>query len=235
MSGKPLYEWDAVRRTSDWKLEGNGEVLIAGDGDLHLRTFHCGPGRRATTVWLKDLDLPDNFRIEWTFRSEAADGNTMLIFNARPLGLSDLFEDARPDARYCDLASYGKIVCHTVGFHRAVYGRPSVLRKIGGRVPQEWGQMTWGGPYTESIEKETTLSSQKELLVPTDKGTPHPYMLERENDRLRFWLNGALVHDVRDEGQYKYYPEPLRGGRMAFRNFGGYADDFYTSLRVTAL
>jgi hypothetical protein len=235
MAGRVLYNWDAARRTSDWKLEGHGEVLLAGDGALQLRTFHCGPGRRATTVWLRNVELPENFCIEWSFKSASSDGNTMLIFNAVPLGLRDLFEDPRPDALYCDLASYGKMVCYTVGFHRSVYGRPSVLRKIGGHVPAAWGPMTWGGPFTEIIEQETTLSSAREPLSAEAKGQTQTFTLERESARVRFSVNGTPVHDLRDTGQYKHYVEPLRGGRIAFRNFGGYADDFYSGLQITEL
>lgn len=230
-----LYDWDASRCISDWKLEGNGETLLGAGGELHLRTFHCGPGRRATNAWLKDLLLPANFRVDWTFRSAANEGNAMLIFNALPVGLTELFEDPRPDARYCDLASYGKMAAHTVGFHRGVYGRPSVLRKLGGRVPSEWGQLAWDGPHNDAFEKASTLSSRPEPLVPEDRGKPHAFALEREGSALRFWVDGHLLHDLRDEGQYLYYPAPLRGGRLAFRNFGGYADDFYTGVRVHAL
>lgn len=235
MGSKVVYDWDSERRTSDWKLEGNGEVLLADDGALHLRTFHCGPGRRATTVWLKNLTLPQNFRIEWAFKSAAADGNVMVIFNALPVGLSNLFEDARPDARYCDLASYGKIVTHTIGFHRGVYARPSNLRKIGGNVPQEWGQMTWGGPYTDDIERLTTLSAQTEPLSADDRGKLQRFAVEHDENRIRFWINGALLHDIRDEGQYPYFREPLSKGHMAFRNFGGYADDFYSGIKIIEL
>lgn len=240
-----IYDWADSRRISDWKLEGNGEVHIAEPdkafvtpadaGHLHLRTYHCGPGRKATTVWLKELLLPPNFRIEWTHRSTAIDGNAMLIFNALPLGLADLFEDARPDARYCDLGSYGKMICHTVGFHRGAYGRPSVLRKLGGHVPDYWGQMSWTGPRQQEYETTTTLSSQPEPLTPYDRGKTHTYALAHEGARIRFWVNGQLLHDITDHGQYSHYKDPLVGGRMAFRNFGGYADDFYARVRIEAL
>ncbi|HTL52278.1 MAG TPA: hypothetical protein VL860_06885 [Planctomycetota bacterium] len=240
-----VYDWAQSGRTSDWKLEGNGQVLLAEPdgvmvddtdrGALQLRTFHCGPGRRATTVWLKDLILPPNFRIEWTHRSKAADGNTMLIFNALPLGLADFFEDPRPDARYCDLGSYGKIICHTLGFHRGVYGRPSVLRKLGGHVPPHWGQMNWVGPYQEAYERETTLSSQTEPLTAADRGRPHNYAVQREGTRIQAWIDGQLLHDITDHGQYPHFKESLTGGRIAFRNFSGYADDFYPKVRVEKL
>lgn len=234
MNGAVLYDW-ATGHTSDWKLEGNGEVLLGAGCELQLRTFHCGPGRRATTVWLKDLLLPEAFRLDWTFRSESADGNTMLIFNAHPVGLKDLFEDSRPDARYCDLASYGKIVAYSVGFHRGVYGRPSVLRKLGGHVPADWGQLPWGSPQNEAFERDSTLHVAREPLTAELKGKPHRFVLERNGAGIRYWVNGELLHDLKDEGQYPYFHEPLRGGRLAFRNFGGYADDHYQALTVHAL
>jgi hypothetical protein len=40
------------------------------------------------------------------------------------------------------------------------------------------------------------------------------------------------MHDWHDRGQYQFHREPLTGGRMAFRNFGGYIDSFYRGLQV---
>ena len=127
------------------------------------------------------------------------------------------------------------MVCHTVGFHRAVYGRPSVLRKIGGRVPEEWGEVAWGGPYAEALEKVTTLSSLREPLDADARGRVQEFRLERRGARICFSVNGALLHDWTESGQYPYYREALHGGRMGFRNFGGVAEDFYGRLRVESL
>jgi len=235
MSGHVIYDWCAARRLWDWKLEGRGELGVTEDGSLWIRTYDCGPGRRATNVWLKGVTLPEAFEMEWTFASEAAAGNTMVIFNAVPLGLSEVFEDPRPDALYCDLASYGKLVCHTIGFHRAVYGRPSVLRKLGGQVPAEWGQAVYPTAAWQEMNEVTTLHSTSEPLAPGERGKPHRFRLAREGRDIRFWVNGQLIHDVTDEGQYPYHTEPLVSGHMAFRNFSGFADDVYSSIVIRRL
>ncbi|GMV81755.1 MAG: hypothetical protein AMXMBFR7_29390 [Planctomycetota bacterium] len=235
MAGAVLYDWRRDGHLEDWKLEGNGELLKADDGALLVRTFHCGPGRRAVNVWLKALELPEAYRVAWRFRSDAAAGNAMLMFNARPLGLSHLFEDPRPDARYCDLAGYGKMVLHTLGFHRAVYGQPSNLRKLGGHVPAAWGQAEYPGAAWQEMNRDTTMSSTAEPLTAADLGREQSYALEHTPGRVRAWLNGALLHDWTDGGAYAHFKEPLRGGKIGLRNFGGYAEDFYSGFTVSAL
>ncbi len=235
MDSSVLYDWSNGGRISDWHLEGRGELQLSSEGALLIRTYHCGPGRRATTVWLRDLELPGRFQVDWAFRSEAADPNTMILFHAQPVLLDDFFEDPRPDARYCDLASYRKLVAHTIGFHRGVYGRPSVLRKIGGNVPLEWGQAPWGTPQAQAMDRATTLHSTMEPLSAADKGKVHRFRLLRDGAVIRSWVNDQVVHDIRDEGQYPYWPQVLAGGRLGFRNFGGFADDMYSRITIRSL
>ncbi len=64
-----LYDWKETRRLNDWKIEGTGELFCNKDGYLHVRTFNMGPWRRATNAWLRDLDLPENFEVEWTYKN----------------------------------------------------------------------------------------------------------------------------------------------------------------------
>jgi hypothetical protein len=232
MAARILYDWKAAQRVNDFKLEGRGE-LLEDDGALLIRTFHCGPMKRATTVWMPKLILPPAFEVEWDYRTQSADGNTMIIFNALPLSLNDLFDDSRPDARYCDIASNGKMICHSIGFHRAPFGRPSVLRKLGGHVPASWGQMVWPAPA--DFEEKTSLSSVSEPLNPADKGKVHTFRLVRRERTIEFYVNKTKVHDWQEAGQYEYYKEPISGGRLAFRNFGGFADDYYSSIVIREL
>jgi hypothetical protein len=157
------------------------------------------------------------------------------LFNATPLLLRDLFEDSRPEARYCDLAGWRKIVAYTCGFHRGVNGNPCVLRKIGGNVPEKWGMLTWPTEQWKQCDQVTRLATTQEPLTPADKGKWHDFVLERVADRIVFRVNGAVVQEAVDAGQYPYDATPLTGGRMGFRNFGGPADDSYEQIRVEAL
>jgi hypothetical protein len=230
-----LYDWGTNGRISDWHLEGRGELLLREGGALCIRTYHCGPGRRATSVWLRDLELPASFEVDWAFRSDAVDPNNMILFHAQAVLLAHFFEDPRPDARYCDLASYRKIVSHTIGFNRGTYGRPSILRKIGGNVPLEWADIVWGGPYQQAVQEATALHSVTEPLTPADKGKIQRFRVQRKAPGIRFWVNDILVHDWRDDGRYPYWPQPLSGGRLGFRNFGGFADDLYERITIRAM
>jgi hypothetical protein len=230
---KILYDWRESQRLNDFKLEGRGELQVSEDGALLIRTYDCGPLKRATTVWLTKLTLPRAFEIQWEFRSNSANGNTMLIFNALPLGLKHLFEDPRTDALYCDIAGYGKMVCHSVGIHRSPYGKPSVLRKLGGHVPPHWGAMTWPDP--PEFESQTTLSSASEPIAPGDKGKPHQFRVIRTESTIDVFVDGTQIHKWVDSGEYNYFKEPLHGGHMAFRNFTGFADDFFSSVVIKEL
>jgi hypothetical protein len=100
--GRIVYDWADERDLSRFHLEGNGE-LRSEEGCLVIETFRLRPSAKATTVWLRNLVLPDDFEIAFTFRSQAENGNTMVIFNALPLKLNDLFDDPRPNAWYNDL------------------------------------------------------------------------------------------------------------------------------------
>jgi len=167
---KIIYDFSNGQDVSRWRLEGNGELKLTVDGYLQINTFHLSGAQKATNVWLSDLILPDNFEIEIDFMSQSENGNTMIIFNALPFELSDLFADPRIDAVYSDLASKRKMQAHTVGFHRATYNNPSNLRKIGGKVPEYWGDAPWPSPAWQEMDAITILSTKTEPLTPAEKG-----------------------------------------------------------------
>lgn len=64
------------------------------------------------------------------------------------------------------------------------------------------------------------------------QGDDHCFRLESIAPDIRFWVNGVVVHDWRNEGQYPYWLETLYGGRLGFRNFGGFADDVYEQIPI---
>lgn len=241
---KPLnnivYKWNTEKDLCDWKLEGHGELLLTKDGALHVRTFNNGPLRRATNAWLKDVQLPESFEAKWEYKNDNQTGgvNThegvMVIFNALPLALRNLWEDPRPYAVYSDIFGYRKMVCYTCGFCRSPYGKESQLRKLGGFVPLEAGESRWEETAGKDFD---TLTIMSKVMEPVLKGAEnakkyHSYRLLRKGASIRIWCDGVLVHDWMDKGQYEFYKEPLKGGHLAFRNFGGYIDSFYKNIII---
>ena len=231
---KTIYDWSQERDLGRFHLEGNGKLRVE-DGHLVIETFRLRPNAKATTVWLRGLVLPDAFELSFTFRSTAENGNTMVIFNALPLGLRDIFDDPRPDAWYNDLTCFGKMQAHTVGFHRSVYDRPSVLRKVGGHVPESWGSHAYGTPEWFHEDNTTAQSTVKEPLTAGDLGKPQRYTLTKRGERITFSMGGQILHDYTDCLQYPYCDKVLHNGHMAFRNFSGPAVDIYESIVISQL
>lgn len=237
VEGKIIYEWNEARNLDDWIIEGVGDIGISSEGALWVHTKNGiawnGKKSRQLNVWLKDIELPDKYEVEWSYKCEKV-GNLMVIFNAQPFLLTDLFEDPRVDANYDDLAANKKIVCYTIGFNRP--GGPSVFRKLGGDVPEAWNGVVYNTPDWINRDSVTTLNSTKEPAIPAPEGANEVhYKLRNENGRVRFWINEQLVHDTIDKGQYPYHTSALRGGRIAFRNFSGVSHDYYTSIIVREL
>ena len=156
----------------------------------------------------------------------------MVIFNAIPAGLKDLFDDPRKDAKYCDLASFKKMQAYTVGFNRSAYGRPCVLRKIGGNVPDEWGEVNYPTLQWHEMDRITTMQSAAEPIKETEKGQFHHFLLVKNDNRITFTVNGVLVHDYEDNLEYPYCDRVLKNGHIAFRNFGGPAVDVYKNFII---
>jgi hypothetical protein len=239
-----LYDWKSSQRLNDWKLEGLGELLHDKDGCLHVRTFNMGPYRRATNCWLRNVELPENFEVEWTYRNGCEAGGdkartegVIIVFNTTPLALKDVFEDPRPHALYSDLCSYGKTVSYTCGFYRTLYGTPSQLRKLGGYVPKTWGEQgpSWKSEDGKNFQQLTIVSAKDEPLSPEDQGKDARFKLDHRGKKIRFWCNDQLIHDWEDKGEYPYYNGPLVGGKMCFRQFSGYIDGYFSNIVVRKL
>lgn len=235
--GKVIYDWKASKNLEDWKVEGMAKLEITPEGELWIHTENGiasnGKKSRQSNVWLRNVELPDNYEIEWSYRCEKV-GNLMIIFNAQPFCLSDLFEDPRTDADYEYLTSNKKIVCYTIGFNRP--GGPSVFRKLGGDVPDAWNGVKNNTPDWLNRDSVTTLSNRREPVIPAPEGdNVVNYKLRYENGRVRFWINEILVHDMSDHGQYPYHTKALKGGKMAFRNFSGVSHDYYQSIVIREL
>lgn len=238
-----IYDWKTSQKLNDWKIEGTGEMFHHQDGSLHVRTFNMGPLRRATNCWLRNVELPENFEIEWTYRngsetnSRITTEGAILVFNAKPLALTNLFDDPRPYGVYSDLCSYGKMVAYSFGFYRTPYGIPTQFRKIGGHVPKTWGESgpSWKTEDGVDFETLTVLSRADEPLTESDRGKPANYKLTHQDKNIKIWCNDKLLHDWTELGQYRYYKDHLVGGKLCFRNFNGYIESYFSNIVVRKL
>ena len=241
MSDDILYDWDTDGRLDDWKLEGPGELIKDPDGALHIRTYNNGPLWRASTAWLRNLELPPDYEVTWTYRNGSETDaritteGVMILFNALPLALKNLFEDPRLSGRYSDICSYGKMVCYSCGFYRTVYGQAGQLRKLGGHVPASWGESNWVAEDGRSFDDVSILNRADEPLDSESAGKEVAFRLIRTGSRIQIFCNGTIVHDIQDTDLYPYYPDSLKGGHMAFRNFNGYIDSYYRQITVRKL
>jgi hypothetical protein len=116
-----------------------------------------------------------------------------------------------------------------------VYGRPSVLRKVGGHVPDDWGSHPYGTPEWHHEDNTTAMSTAQEPLTADDLGKPQRYVLTKRGARITFAVNGQTIHDNTDRLEYPYCGAVLRNGHMAFRNFSGPAADVYESFTIQEL
>ena len=232
MNKTVIFDLEQDKGLDQWLVEGNGALHITDTGALQISTHFLSGTQKATNVWRKDLELPDDFEVEIEFMSESKNGNTMILFNALPVQLHDLFDDPRKDAAYADLASKRKIQLYTVGFHRSVYDRPSVLRKIGGMVPETWGDVPYPTPEWQEMDTVTTLHSTQEPMPVSDKGKVHTFKLRKIDNHIWFWANDQLIHDYTDALEYPYCDKVLKNGKLGFRNFVGPAEDVYSKIVV---
>ncbi|MBN1808173.1 MAG: hypothetical protein JW909_03830 [Planctomycetes bacterium] len=241
MSENVIYDWASTRNLGDWKFEGHGGLSIAGDGALNIRTANMGPLMRASNAWLYNVELPPDFEFTWTYRNGSLTNRridsegVMILFCARPVVLKDLWEDPRPHARYSDICSYRKMVCYTCGFYRSPYGGAGQLRKLGGDTPTTWGESNWVADDGTGFDELSIMNKADEPLAPDDTDEYARFSLVKQGPRIRVSCNDRLVHDWSDEGQYRYWKEPLSGGRLALREFNGYIESYYSEIRLALL
>jgi len=94
----------------------------------------------------------------------------MILFNALPIALTNMWQDPRTDARYSSIYSYSKMVCYSCGFYRTLYGGASQLRKLGGHVPPSWGESNLVHEDGRKFGELTILSRGDEPLTREDAG-----------------------------------------------------------------
>lgn len=161
--------------------------VLEGNADLSVRDGRLHVDSDEATLWWRE-PLPADSAIELTAgvddpaRDNAA--NLNLIFHAREL-------DGAP-YRFGRSAKYE-------GYHSI----PNYIATLTGGFQPGWARLRRNPGFT-ILSENTSIRSEA--------GKTYRIKLLVAGGRLRYWLDGRLVHDVVD-------PQPLKGGHFALRTW----------------
>lgn len=183
-----------------WVVEGD-PACEARDGRLNVVTSNQPDSRKSATLWWR-VPLPADILVELTagadLPAEENAANLNLIFHARePDGRAYQF------GRSAAYAEYQKI--------------PNYIITLTGGFQDGWSRVRRDPGFAMLSEEKSTRS------VP---GRTYRIRAMITEGRIRYWLDGRLVHDTRD-------PHPLPGGHFALRTWRSRV--WWSDLRISAL
>ena len=168
-----------------WKLEGNATLKV-NEGRLAIVTSEQAGQEPAATLWWAET-LPFDVLIELTAGvdepGENNAANLNLILHAREVDGPYRFGRSGRYPEYQAIPNY--IVTLTGGFQEG------------------WSRVRRNPGFVQLSEERSTRS---------EVGRTYRIRLLLTGGRLRYWLDGRLIHDVRD-------PNPLAGGHFALRTW----------------
>ena len=178
--------------TARWIVEGNSEVKVA-DGALRVR----GTDPRATnvaTIWYRPelpADVVVRFRAEAVPPADKNAANLNLFLHAREL-------DGTP-------VRFGRS-----GAYKEYHAIPNYIVTLTGGCRPGWSRARRNPGFNllNHVETRSEVGKEYRIAVTIHEG------------RLRYYVDGVKIHDVRD-------PEPLDGGRFGIRTWStsGWWDD----------
>ena len=177
-----------------WAVEGNAVVSVA-DGKLFIRRKDvAGSQVSVATVWYR-ADLPANALVTFRARAiEPADQNAAnfnIILHAREADGSEL--------RFGRSGKYDE-------YHKI----PNYIVTFVGGAGAGWSR----------VRRDPGFEMLHEVDIRSEIGREYEIVATIVDGRIRWYLDGKKIHDVRD-------PSPLAGGKFAIRTWStdGWWDD----------
>ncbi|HYD85485.1 MAG TPA: DUF6250 domain-containing protein, partial [Opitutus sp.] len=177
------FEDDRWRKR--WKLEGNA-TLAVNDGRLSIVTSDAPGVEPAATLWWAEA-LPADVLIEAIAGVDEPAEN-----NAANLNL--ILHASEPDGPY----RFGRS-----GRYGEYQKIPNYIVTLTGGFQEGWSRVRRNPGFVQLSEERSTRS---------EIGRTYRIRVLLAGGRLRYWLDGRLVHDVRDS-------QPLDGGHFALRTW----------------
>jgi hypothetical protein len=196
-----------------WLLEGDGRVTVTGDGTIRVESLPGGGAHPAATLWLPDV-VPAEFRMTYDFKAIDQVGYNILLVAGQGADGEDVAAWSR-SATWDSYAYAGRLRAYTISYSRGPTGT-SGMRKL-------WAPKG----DVEKDEMDPVVSSAADPCP--EPGLLHHMMLTKEGARIRFEVDGALVHDYTDDGAYG---PVLVGGRVGLRNFAYPKTVEYADIRI---
>lgn len=178
-SAELIFHEDFNQDLGNWFEAGQGKTVINGDSALFMQ---LGSVSRDMVLWSR-RDFSGNYQIEYKITFADTPGTHILFFCARGIGGQNVTEMNPPPQEQFEqyiedsLASY-QISCHAYD-ETGRFASNSRVRKNPGNL---------------------LLSS-----VPTDPCAENrDYIMDifKIDNRIQFYVDGILVHDLRDRGGY---------------------------------
>lgn len=206
VDGRAWRATELARETFDggwenrWFTEGNA-AIASRDGRLHVATSTTSGEEPAATLWWREV-LPENVMIEFTAGAELSAeknaANLNVILHAREA-------DGSP-------YRFGRS-----GRYPEYHGLPNYIFTLTGGFQEGWARVRRNPGFSILAENRDIRS---------EPGNIYRVRVVLAEGRIRYWLNGRLVHDARD-------PRPLSGGHFALRTWTSRV--WWSDLRISAL
>ncbi|MEA3401052.1 MAG: DUF1961 family protein [Armatimonadota bacterium] len=210
--GESLWEPD-LSDTSDWVLDGEGSVEHLAGGAVQITT------ETPTTYWAPEV-FEEPVLFDFEARTEDDNARAIFFFMAEGVNGEDIFTWER-EGDYGEYAFEERMELYTAGMLREGCGTEANFRRIGLltddlailRTPREEIPEDRKEEYAEAIRRFQPYSIHDSAVDGYRLGEWMRYQVLVDGGLVRVFADGTLLHEVT-------YEEPLRRGRIGFRNFG---------------
>ncbi len=160
-------------KLDNWLAEG--EILARIEaGKLYVESYRSGKENPKGNLWWRKT-FREPYLIEFDYQSLSRNGLTMVFWNAHGIDGRDIFSWKR-SGRYTEYIS-GNLRAYHLSFHRFGSERSNIRKAPGFHL----------------------LSSVADPIAPDDRRV-HRFAIAVTGNRQRVFVNGALIHDVIDDG-----------------------------------
>ncbi|HEX9934066.1 MAG TPA: DUF1961 family protein [bacterium] len=188
--GKPLVQNAAYRAETllredfdgdlhRWFVSGQGRVEIGPDSTLHLG---LGESSDFLILW-STREVSGNFQLEYTVRFPDSCGGHAVLFCAQGEGGKDITRMSPPPVDAVDAYLKDSLSCYQVSCHNY-------------------------GPDGEHISSSRVRKNPGNLLLSSAGFDPceanRDYIIDvfKLDNRIQFYVDGVLIHDLRDRGGF---------------------------------